>query len=76
VPEPGEDRYGAITPERALEGGGEPLEVHRGGREERLDPHILQSASDGACEAVPALGVSMKTFRAPAVALVEVRIAL
>ena len=50
---------------------GEPLEVDRGGGQERLDTHVLESAADGAGETVPGLRLAVEALRAPAVALVQ-----
>jgi hypothetical protein len=50
---------------------GEPFEIDRHGRQERLDAHILQTSTDCAGEPVPALRLAVEPFRSPAVALVK-----
>lgn len=47
-----QERHAAPWPEQGKEGGGEPLEVHRGGGEERLDAHVLEPALYGARKTV------------------------
>ena len=57
--------------EEREQSGGEPLQVDRGGGEEGLDAHIVETAADGAGETEPGLRLAMKTLRAPAVSLIE-----
>ena len=58
------------------EGGGQPLEVDRCGREVGLDLHIGQVAADSPSEPMPGLGLAMEALRAPAVAAIETPIFL
>jgi len=50
---------------------GQPLQIHRRGGEKRLDAHVWESPPDGPGQPVPGLGLAVKAFRAPAMALVE-----
>jgi hypothetical protein len=45
---------GEKEPEKS---GGEPLQVDRGGGQERLDAHVLEPAAHGASQPVPSLGL-------------------
>jgi hypothetical protein len=64
----------AYYPKQRNESGGEPLQVDRGGDEEGLDAHIVETAADGAGETVPSLRLAVKPLRAPAVGLVKTSI--
>ena len=54
----------------------EPLQVHRRGRQERLDAHVLQPATDGPGQPVPGLRLAVEALRAPAVAPVKAGVPL
>lgn len=56
--------------------GREPLEVDGRRREEGLDAHVVEAATDGPRKAVPGLGLAMDAFHSPAVALVKARLPL
>lgn len=57
-------------------GCGEPLEIHCCCNQERLTTHVRDTASDGSPESVPSLGLTVESFRAPAMALIELRVYL
>lgn len=76
VAEPDQEEGDQPSAKPRCERRGEAFEVHGRRGEERLDTHVLQATSDGTRQAVPGLGLAVEPFRAPAVALVEVRIAL
>ena len=69
-------RRGSPRTEQGEQRGGEPLEVDGRDGRERLDAHVLQPAPHGARQAVPALGLAVEPFRAPAAPLVEPRVLL
>ena len=53
------------------QGDGEPLEVNRGGGEECLDAHVIETAPDGTRKTMPGFGFAMDAFDPPAVTLIE-----
>ena len=57
-------------PQDSADGGGNPLEIDRRGRQVGLDLHVVEAAADGAAEPLPGIRLPVEALGAPEVALV------